>query len=102
MGDHHHRAVRRTQRVHTVGHDAQRIDVEAGNRVSSSTQSFGSRRPSSAGSRRLLLAAGKADIERALEHAMSMPSESAADRTVCDEFGDLQLDLAARLRSGIS
>jgi len=65
--DDEHGAVRSAQRVHALGHDAYGIDVEAGIRLvehakgrfkQSHLQDFVA----------LLLAAGEADIQRALQH----------------------------------
>ena len=103
VGDHHHRAVRRTQRVHTVGHDAQRAkSMSRGrNRSRRARKSFGSRSFICRIPRRAsLLAAGKADIERGSLSTPPPPlAMSIAERIGCRPDG---LDMNSGIFSSTS
>ena len=80
VGDHDERAVGRAQRVDAVGDDAQRVDVEAAiGLVENAEARLQHRHLEDLVA--LLLAAGKADIERALQHVLIDLQRLAAART---------------------
>ena len=69
MGDDDHGAIGRAQRVDAIGHHAQRVDVEAGiGFVEDAERRLQHRHLQDLGA--LLLAAGEADIHRALQHVL--------------------------------
>ena len=96
MRDDEERALRRAERVDAIGDDAQRVDVEAGIRLVHDAERRLEQRhlqdlvP-------LLLAAGKADVERPPQHVLRDLRASPTAPHELHEFRRRQLRLAARL-----
>ena len=95
MGDDEGGEVRATQRVHAVGHDPQRVDVEAAvGLVQHREAGVEDAHLDHLGA--LLLAARKTDIDRPLEHVRVHAQRRRLSLGEADEFGPRQLGLAAR------
>ena len=67
MGDNQHAAIRRAQRVHAIGHQLQRVDIETGiGFIENGERGLEQRHLQNF--QPLFLAAGEADIQRPLQH----------------------------------
>ena len=100
MGDDDHGAVGRAQRVDAIGHDAQRIDVEAGiGFIEHAERGLEHRHLQDFGA--LLFAAGEADIDRALQHVLADVQLGGAFLHQAHEIRRGQFLFATRLALGV-